>query len=211
MRISALLVTALLPIYAWGEPPETQEQRIARLESELKALSEKLSALEKRYEDEKELDLEAMSRAAGEEKRFTGAVLSLTSKNFALAETKFGAVLVKCVSAEPYLTGYKLRLAVGNPYTVTFQRFELEIRYSSTPRPRFDLRQALMKGAWARYTERLLEWLREQKKSSQIFPDSIAAGRWKTVDFVIPNISAKDLEYLEAAVKLEGVSLGAAK
>jgi hypothetical protein len=42
-------------------------------------------------------------------------------------------------------------------------------------------------------------------------PEPITPGKWTTVDFVIPNTSARDLEYLEATVRLDGVSLGAAK
>jgi len=71
-------------------------------------------------------------------------LVSCKGGGFSTVETNNGRLLVHCEDVSPYLNGFKLKLQIGNPSTLTYLGIKL-YTLGATPT---DVSQDLVPGAW---------------------------------------------------------------
>jgi hypothetical protein len=119
------LVVAICTLVFAGCGERSDDKRLRDLESKTSHLEQtvaKLQAAETRQ-------LQMLIQGPEPKK----AVLSATSKGYAFLDCNAGRLLVSCDGATPYLDGYKVSLAIGNPLNVTFSGFRLAVRSGTVP------------------------------------------------------------------------------
>ena len=58
------------------------------------------------------------------------AVLDPTSRGFVFIRTDSGEFIVKLVRIKPYMNGYIIELAIGNPNSIQYKDFTVHLKYS---------------------------------------------------------------------------------
>jgi len=113
------------------------------------------------------------------------ADLSLETKNYGMALNKHGQFPVIVDSVEPYLDGFKVRLAIINTTSVTFRGATLAV-------------------AWAGAQEQraTFDWPHKEVKSLEVF----RPGTETLTEVVIPSVTAAQMRRLSIAVKFDQLS-----
>jgi hypothetical protein len=121
-------------------------------------------------------------------------VLDPTTRAYSIVKTNLGQLLVSVVDFSPYLNGYKLKLAVGNPSFATYNGAKLTVRWATTPKSGvagFDA------AAWAQTL---------QSKDLSV-TNALLPGAWNQVEIVVAPASADQTGYLALSMVLDQVSL----
>jgi hypothetical protein len=189
MKTMMLVCALLLPLNAKGiaqqpaarkaEQATTKasselEGRIAKLETAVEMLEAKLLGQRGIQND---IPLRVPSR---------GAFLDCDSGGYSesLPDNGHLLFLISCETVEPYLEGYRITLAIGNPHSVSFKN---------------------AKGTFG-YGEELYEAVVKQKISWST-TDQIRSGAWNRVQVTINPASAKDLRNTYVRFEVETASL----
>lgn len=149
------------------------------------------------------------------------------SQSYQQLWTPFGVLLVITKSVTPYLDGYKVKVAIGNPYFVTFSGFKLA--YRVTPKPKtFTYDQAKQAGPWQKYETNKTSAVPDFSSLHPILPDSgsrfdpakpfsriydedrtetLQPGAWNEVEFTVAPASAADIRRLRISIHLNEIHL----
>ena len=101
-----------------------------------------------------------------------GAEINPLSKEAVALATNFGTLIVSCKGVDPYLNGFKLKLLIGNPLQMTFNGFTLVCVYGQNQTDR-------------------------EKRSKEIFPNSLRPGSWSDVEMTLVPSTLEDLGHIE--------------
>src|SRR5204862_341563 len=121
------IVTGMIFMYQIGQEPGTQAAALQKtvgdlttnlidLKTQVSDLKGRLSTLERQY----------MATLAAAD---SVAVLTLSERYYGRIDTVIGKMLVRIVSAEPYLDGIKIRFAIGNPHSVAMSGFTMSLQW----------------------------------------------------------------------------------
>ncbi len=111
------------------------------------------------------------------------AYLSVFEIGYDVAETKVGNLILAINSIEPYLDGYKVDINIGNPNNATFNGLELDVICIAKDR------------------------VGDPETHLISVTDTISAGSWNSVEFMIPGLSFDNLGYLNIQATSDLVSL----
>lgn len=111
------------------------------------------------------------------------SILDIRNSGYVVSWTEIGPLLVRIESIEPYLSGYKLELIIGNPLDVTYNGLELELKC-------------------------MTDYM-DNKPIIQSFSvaDSIEAGRWNNIDIIVNDVTEKNMAYLKFDFQADNVML----
>jgi hypothetical protein len=155
-----------------------------------------------------------------------------TSKNYQKISTSVLPLLVKSLDATQYLDGYKIKIALGNPYLVKFSGFTLTARWNKPKgpwenfgKPTFTPPPLSSKDKASPQTDKFGGVLvstqhfdptkpYEVVKSSSVqqYTDELSPGSWTTIELIITPATVEDLKNLRIAIDVDVLSLlGASK
>lgn len=116
-----------------------------------------------------------------------------TSNGFQIQATRFGPVLIKPVSASPYLDGYKIILSIGNLTSATFARSSAEVAWLDS--------SLNFKPDLATNSAKL-----PNQKTIQI-NTPISAGSWTPVEIIIAPATAEAVHQLGFSITPETIQM----
>jgi hypothetical protein len=104
-----------------------------------------------------------------------------------------GTLLLSFSKAEPYLDGQRLTLRIGNPTSASLRGFSFTIRWGK--------RRPADNSKW-------YAWYLSLQRKTVRFTDTLAPGRWGSVDVVVSPADAGDLGSLDISdFTLDGIIL----
>ncbi|MGF6786977.1 hypothetical protein [Paraburkholderia sp. 35.1] len=121
-------------------------------------------------------------------------ILDPTTRSYAVVKTNLGQLLVSVVDFSPYLNGYKLKLAIGNPSFVTYNGAKLTVRWGTSAKwetPGFDA----------------AKWQQGLQSKETSVTNTLLPGAWNQVELVVAPASADQTGYLAVSISLDQVSL----
>lgn len=164
----------LLPLLALLSCQErsTLEERLRRIENQLSDLKEENTELSESL-NEGLNDLYEQMLKELEDRSSTSAELDCNTSSYQVlrAENSHFLFLTACESIEPYLTGHKVEITIGNPYFATFREVSLKIRYGEnylkaimnlSTQVEIHLDSDLKPGTWKTITARMNPSTKEQ-------------------------------------------------
>lgn len=168
---SAILVSS--PGLAQGPQSEA-----ANLKKKLAALEEKVSLLQRR--------VFALA------KNDTIWINPTSPDKYQRVDSTLGFFLVSLERVEPYLDGQRVYLTIGNPSSITFEGFSLDVEWGK--RVPEDTNQ------WAQWSEAL-----RHKELS--FTNTLLPGTWTRVDFVLAPAPTGEFGHLALSMQTDVISL----
>ena len=121
-----------------------------------------------------------------------GVNLDPTNKSFVPLKTDEGTLLIACDDSQPYQSGYRLTIKIGNPTTAIFHGGVVHLAFGPAWKPSTD------------YTQ----WQKTLRSADYPFPQTLEPGVWTNVSLLIAPATADDLTYLKATMDLNSLSLG---
>ena len=209
MKYIALTLSTLLLAGCSGD--QDARSRLSRLETQVSLLETRLATSEAQTHrlsrDLWKVQLDTWSKIESE----SAAVVSPSSKGYAIARNEYGTFPVIIEDAQPYLDGHKIKLRIGNLISAAMTGVKLELVYGGRD-PEYPTRDATMSEAdttkaFAQYTATV-----DQNKKSRrtLIVDAgkdIAPASWTIVEAIISPSKAEDLGRIEVKVKVEGMKL----
>lgn len=112
-----------------------------------------------------------------------------SSKGYRRINTMSGFFLIDLERVEPYLNGVRVHIKIGNLMFATFHGFKLKVKWQET-----------------------LDFIdeREMKEEEISFTESLKAGHWNRIDFVLSPADPTKLGYLGLSIETDTVSLSKA-
>jgi hypothetical protein len=111
---------------------------------------------------------------------------------FRRIQTNNGSFLLSLKNVEPYLDGVRVTLHIGNPSAADYKGFTLEAQWG--PRAPKD-------------TEAWLKWYDRLTKKEFSFTDTLSAGAWNEISFVLSPVPATQFGHLQVSMTTNIVSL----
>lgn len=147
------------------KPPSTAE-RLDQLESRIELLESWLTGVDERTPDRT-------------------AYLNCNTGGYSQLVPKSGHLvfLAACEKIEPFLEGFRLTIALGNPYSISYTSISGELGYGETFTKTYD-----------------------QKLAFSV-PQQIASGSWNRITVVIPRAAAKDVRSIRLTIELTTAQL----
>jgi len=172
---------------ASGGTPQVQKE-FADLRSQVVRLAQKVDSLERK------LELHGLL-IKGKQDRQDSVSLDLTEHTFQRLDTDNGFFLISVVDAEPYLTGYKLHLHIGNPSYASYSAAKLKVRWNK----RYE---------YEKYTETsFAEWQKAFQEKEISLTDTLDAGRWNNVELIIAPATTEQLGIVTLSMSTDTVML----
>lgn len=110
------------------------------------------------------------------------ALITTDDEAYGITRNKFGAFIVSCRGAAPYLDGYKIKLWIGNLTSITYKGFKIHIGYGPGIYP----------GSLTKDID----------STESLFP-----GRYSSISVVLAPAKPSDVKTLEVSIDLNEVSL----
>jgi hypothetical protein len=152
------------------------------------ALAAKIANLEKRLDFQMELINDLLAS------RHSSALIETSSPNsFSVVDSTVGPILVALKSVEPYLTGYRVTLQLGNPHAVKIIGYTYDVWWSD--------RTIGDPGADTP------DWYKNRKHRQLRGTVPLEPGSWRTTTIIFPETAAKDLKYIEVSININGVDM----
>jgi hypothetical protein len=169
-------------------------QKIASLEERTTALNTQLNAANNNI-----LTLQGQVMVLNAEVQMllapdASVVLDPTTRAYSIVKTNLGQLLVSVVDFSPYLNGYKLKLAVGNPSFVTYNGAKLAVRWGTAP-------------SWGKKDFDGATWNQSLQTKELSITNSILPGAWNNVEVVVAPATAEQTAYLALSINLDQVAL----
>jgi hypothetical protein len=155
-------------------------------------------------------------------------VINPTAKTYQKISTSVLPLLIKSQDATPYLDGYKIKIALGNPYLVKFSGFTLTARWDRQRLPNFGKPSTFSPPPLSSQDETPLQTDEfggvlvstqhfdptkpdEAIKSSTVqqYTDELSQGSWTKIELIITPATVEDLKNLRIAIDLNVLSLPA--
>lgn len=122
-------------------------------------------------------------------------MLDPTTKSYQRIDTSIGSLLVSVKSVTPYLDGYKVTLAIGNPYTIDFNGFNISCKW----------------GASFTYTNGVVsnyEAVQSSQKTRDLQQtDVLLRGYWNPVELMLSPATADEIKNLRISITPNTISL----
>jgi len=202
MAVGCLL---LFGVVACEKQTDKQIQHTASLSNQIVELKQQLDLLEADFTRQKltlEVDIAQINS------KLSGAELvdvDMTQKSYTPIHTSAGVLFVLCNSAEPHLSGHKLKLAIGNPLFATFNGFKLKCVYGlkqpKMPTGRYDPK------AWKEYVEVSKKSLKSMRETEARFTETIGPGLWTEVELLLVPSSADELGMVRIEMEIDVAKL----
>jgi hypothetical protein len=123
------------------------------------------------------------------------AKLDVLAKTFEVAQTDLGALPVSCDGAEPYLTGHKLKLKIGNPLNGDISGYTLVCTYG-------------LKEPTDKPSTNNTAFVNSVRVVTTDFTDPpLKAGAWTPVELALVPSKPEELESLELEIRTSSISL----
>ncbi|RKL62315.1 DUF3251 domain-containing protein [Thermoanaerobacteraceae bacterium SP2] len=177
LYLSTILILTII-IVGCSQPTNNELDRINSLEDRINILQEQVTQLSN---DTK------------------SAILSSTEKGYDSVRTKNGYFFVSIDKIEPYLDGFKVYVNIGNPTLATFSDLKLTVQWSNDILALANIKIG---------TNELSNEAENQiNKQEYTFTDTLLPGKWTKVDFVIPNVKAEDIKFIQVMIETGSVAL----
>ena len=125
--------------------------------------------------------------------RFKSITIDMNYKGFQRLDTDLGSFLVSVDGITPYLNGYKLNIAIGNPSMVEFNGFTLKMQWGKA----FDPNGKVTSADW-----------KESLKSKEVkFTEHLKPGHWNKIDLALAPAKPEQLKYIEIEMEVNHVLL----
>jgi hypothetical protein len=116
------------------------------------------------------------------------------AKGYQRVDANIGYFLVTLENVEPYLDGQRVTLLIGNPNSATFSGFEVKASW------RIRAPTEGSKNTWA-------EWVNSQQEKVIKLTDTLRAGTWNKVTFIIAPAKAEQFGSLGIAITTNQIVL----
>lgn len=155
MRMLAAALAALLLFGCGSSERAVTRQEVAELRAKIIALEKTdgihdsaLTVLTDSHNSESERLTKRVSNL--ELATFdTGANLNAAGQEgYTFAETQLGKVLIIFRNAEPYLDGFKVKVGIGNPYSIDLSGLELTAAAGTNKLQKFSFPRTFAAGTW---------------------------------------------------------------
>jgi len=135
--------------------------------------------------------------------RFDSLLLDPTEKGFGRIDTTSGFFLVAVRDLKPYLDGYRLSLAIGNPVAATYEGLKLKFTWQ---RPVPSQKEG---ESDEQYSKRYDEWAQSEPHEKEVsFTETLHPASWNTISVVISPATPEELSQLEiTSMQTDRVSL----
>lgn len=120
----------------------------------------------------------------------------VNSKGYWRVDSNTGTFLLSIKNIAPYVDGFKVTCNFGNPSAVTYNGFTLKAKWG----PRFEPKSKKMT-----YTQ----WQASLQEKEFKMTESLRAGSWNPVSFVVSPATADSFGYLELSLQTDQLSLAA--
>ena len=124
---------------------------------------------------------------------FKNVVLNLSAKGYQRVNTDNGYFLLIVEDVMPYLDGYKLILAIGNPSSATYKGFKLKVKWGR----KFDVN---MVGKFE-------EWKKSLQEKEESFTEQLRPASWNEIELIITPATPEQLKYVELSMETDVISL----
>ncbi len=131
----------------------------------------------------------------------TSIVLSPVFKGYVKLDTNAGYFLIACEDAQPYLDGYKVILKIGNPASVTYNGFTLEIEWGKEYI--YDEKDPFGLLSIRKYEE----WKKSLRKETKSFTNQLLPGRWNKVELILTPAKPEEIKYIGLSMNTDTVAL----
>lgn len=193
-------VVALLPLLAACSQSSAGDggaQKIASLEERTAALSTQLNTANSNV-----LTLQGQVMVLNAELQTlltpdAFVVLDPTTRAYSVVKTNLGQLLVSVVDFSPYLNGYKLKLAVGNPSFATYNGAKIAVRWGSAPQ-------------WGAKDFDGSKWNQNLQTKNIEVTNSLLPGSWNRVEIVLAPATADQTAYVALSMSLDQIALRSA-
>ncbi len=139
-----------------------------------------------------------------------------TDKGYQKIGTALLPLFVETKDATQYLNGYKIKIALGNPYFVKFSGFTLTARWDKQNgpwdnfgKPDFRPPPLSSKDNTNSVPATFIADSTEAKKTVEQHTEELSPGSWTTIEFAVVPATVDDLKNLRIAVDLNELSLPA--
>jgi hypothetical protein len=184
-RFSALVL--VFSVLLSAQPPAVAQDSVASLQKQITNLKNQVQALDRELTDFARLYHDKLDNIAAE-----SVVLDPTSQKFGVLTTMSGRFFIRLDQIEPLGDGYRITLAVGNPYEATFIGLKVGLDWNRK-----------MPSDFSKYRE----WLKGRRSLEVNEGPELRAGSWTTIPLVLHDTKADQLGYLEVKLSTSGVKL----
>jgi len=126
------------------------------------------------------------------------AEINVFGNGYNIVETDKGVFFVSCDGAEPYLSGHKLKLEIGNPTSATFNGFTLTCVYGRSFKT-------------SSTSEEISSALASRQTNQQTFVESLLPGSWTPVEVTLPGAKPEELGFITVKLAANTVLLRTSK
>jgi hypothetical protein len=123
--------------------------------------------------------------------------IDLSSKGYLRLDTTSGFFMISVRDVKPFLNGFKVRLSIGNPTTVTYLGFVLNAKWGRS----FDFKE--MKTDRSAYSN----WQKSLQQKEIKFTDQLKPATWNNVDLIIIPAKQDELGHFELSMETDQISL----
>jgi hypothetical protein len=125
----------------------------------------------------------------------TSASFAPDQKGFQPIHTAYGVFLVSLADIKQYASGYKATFNLGNPFSVSYQGAEIEVRWG--PKRPDDFK-----------TLKYVDWLKQFKTSKQKIPNQIKGGSWNPIEVILAPATPSEIGQIDVtSITTSSVSL----
>ncbi len=183
-RFCAFLLVFPMVLSAQQRPAQNS---VAGMQKEIASLKKQVDALDRELTDFARLYHDKLDSIAAE-----SVVLDPASQKFGVLTTMSGRFFIRLDRIEPLDDGYRVTVAVGNPYEATFIDVKLAIEWNRK-----------MPTDFSKYKD----WFKARRTQEFSQTSELRPGSWTTIPLVLADTKADQLGYLEVKLTTAGVKL----
>jgi hypothetical protein len=124
---------------------KSNEEKIKSLEGSMRALKDRVSTMESTVGNLKTHNDSTSDALSGPS---APARIDTTVKDFSIAKNMYGSFLVACDGITPYLTGWEVKLTIGNLTSARFDGYKLKVKWGDRT-AEFKKTETILPGTWA--------------------------------------------------------------
>ena len=195
MRVFLLPMVAALSVLMAGcqsaSTNQTELAKLAGLQEKVDALQQELATIR---QQQKATSSEVFGLKFAVKSHDAASFDPISSPGYQLLDLGIGRVMVSIEDIAPYADGARVKLAIGNPNSVTFDGAEGTVSYGTSS-------DVLSKGI------DFETWEKGQKTIPISLPEPIMPARWNIATITLPGVKIEELGRLEITLKGNKVRL----